>query len=1009
MLLPDATRTIQPARRSLLRMAISAKLDGDADFFNGLEPAVRRELSGILESLDQLVALVRKPQLALIGKCLPRIVDEILEDGWSETAAQFIMQDYRSIPVSPQVFLSSPYYAGKYGEGLYEVNRKDACRILDPASRTFEVILTGSTRWGKAQPLDAKLLTPTGWIEMRDVVVDDLVIGSDGKPHPVLGVYPQGLKKVFRVTFSDGSSTECCDDHLWSVKTKSGRCNGSPWRVLSLSTIRKFYEKRPGRGTDDPFYIPLVEPVCLEPKRHMLHPYLVGALIGDGGLTRSPPRITCSNPGVLQGVSKYLPSGVTARHIANYDYSLSGGRTGGKPNVLTVELRRLGLDTLSENKRVPQEYLFDKASARLAMLQGLMDTDGSVEAQSNKVEFCTVSAGLAEDLVFLVQSLGGTATHHVNKSFLYGKRHLDRHRIRLQLPDWCHPFLFHSERRARYHPRTKFKPVRAIRSITPVGQKMCQCIQVGTSDGLYLTDSCILTHNTTLAVMLQAYRMYLLSLLRDPQSYFGLMRGSSIRYGIFNIFKYKTQDIYERLRSILDDSPYFQEQFPRLNANRTQEIELPNHISVVEGSQELHALGETLIGAILDEVNFMRIPNRRTKAIAHETLGQAHSLYTAIRGRLRNQWVNSPGSAAPYLMCLLSQRLAQTSFLEEHIARYGHDAGVIVISRAIWDVQPEGRYSGKKFWVFCGDTTAPPRILTDEEVPQYASNSVAAPIEHLEDAKTNLEDFIRNAAGRATVAASALFRRPEVIKNAWCTDLAHPFKVPYVMISTRSPLKIQDVVRTDVMFKVSQNNFVPRVNSSASRVLHIDLAATRCSAGMACVHMSMAEDAITPLYWVDFLLRIDPPAPGYGQIDFDKIVDFVKYLTQNGFHFQLVSFDSYQSRHSVQILDKMGINSDFVSVDETDDPYINLRGVFESGQVRMYPYPIVHKELAELEHDITAQKVFKPYSGSKDVSDALAAAVYGLIPEKKRISHRETASKMALAGSVPPRITVVGG
>lgn len=90
---------------------------------------------------------------------------------------------------------------------------------------------------GKAQPLDARVLTPDGWRRMGDIKVGDLVIGSDGKPTRVTGVYPQGEREVFRVTFSDGATTECCDEHLWAVEERDASGAGAPV-VLSLAEIR---------------------------------------------------------------------------------------------------------------------------------------------------------------------------------------------------------------------------------------------------------------------------------------------------------------------------------------------------------------------------------------------------------------------------------------------------------------------------------------------------------------------------------------------------------------------------------------------------------------------------------------------------------------------------------------------------------------------------------------------------------------------------------------------------
>jgi replicative DNA helicase len=91
---------------------------------------------------------------------------------------------------------------------------------------------------GKALSLDSKLLTPSGFIEMRAVKVGDALIGADGNPCRVTGVFPQGKRHLFRVTMSDGSSTRCCDEHLWQTQTRAEIEFGMPGSPKPLSDIR---------------------------------------------------------------------------------------------------------------------------------------------------------------------------------------------------------------------------------------------------------------------------------------------------------------------------------------------------------------------------------------------------------------------------------------------------------------------------------------------------------------------------------------------------------------------------------------------------------------------------------------------------------------------------------------------------------------------------------------------------------------------------------------------------
>jgi hypothetical protein len=89
--------------------------------------------------------------------------------------------------------------------------------------KTKVLFLKGPAGTSKAQPLDSKILTPDGWVTMADLKENDDIISVDGRPTKVISIHPQGEKDVFRITFSDGSFTECCDDHLWSVKTEAHR------------------------------------------------------------------------------------------------------------------------------------------------------------------------------------------------------------------------------------------------------------------------------------------------------------------------------------------------------------------------------------------------------------------------------------------------------------------------------------------------------------------------------------------------------------------------------------------------------------------------------------------------------------------------------------------------------------------------------------------------------------------------------------------------------------------
>lgn len=339
---------------------------------------------------------------------------------------------------------------------------------------------------GKAQPLDANVLTPSGWRKMGEIVVGDDVIGSDGAPTRVVGVYPQGVKEIFRVDFTDGSSTRCCDDHLWKVFTPTRKNRGHPGRVLSLSEIRADMKDAAGNLKH---YVPLVEPVQKPEASLPIDPYVLGVLLGDGGLTS---RVTLSDPDdeVIDRVKTTLPDTLKMVRVSGCDHRIASERPGA-PNAYRRVLEKLGLAGLkSEEKFVPPAYLEGSVSQRVSLLQGLMDTDGFA-ARDGTIQFSSNSRALREAVRDIVMSLGGVARRS-SKISASGKTH---YATTIAMPDDIPPFAL-SRKLVRHGPRRKYKPTRGILSVTPVGLKPAQCIAVAARDRLYVTDDYVVTHNT---------------------------------------------------------------------------------------------------------------------------------------------------------------------------------------------------------------------------------------------------------------------------------------------------------------------------------------------------------------------------------------------------------------------------------------------------------------------------------------------------------------------------------
>lgn len=353
---------------------------------------------------------------------------------------------------------------------------------------------------GKEQPLYSKLATPQGWKSMGEIREGDYVIGSNGWPTKVTGVFPQGVKEVYRVRFSDGSYTDCGLDHLWSVKKPWSKS----WITMSLNEImtNPLKQEKKGDKGSYTFEIPMCRPVNFHSTTNFpIHPYLLGYLLGNGNFCNNSVRVSFPDEETASNLMMFLPDSVKMVQTEKYywDITMKVGARRMNSNPIMQALDQLGLrGEKTSNKFIPQIYMTAPIKDRLKLLQGLMDSDGHAKNNGN-AEFDNGSISLISQVIELVQSLGGIA----NTMTIPDRRGtMDINRVYISLPGNLNPFLL-TRKRERYSDETqrRRKVKRKIVSIQPIGYHECQCISVEAENNLYLTDSYIVTHNTVQSIV----------------------------------------------------------------------------------------------------------------------------------------------------------------------------------------------------------------------------------------------------------------------------------------------------------------------------------------------------------------------------------------------------------------------------------------------------------------------------------------------------------------------------
>ncbi len=508
---------------------------------------------------------------------------------------------------------------------------------------------------------------------------------------------------------------------------------------------------------------------------------------------------------------------------------------------------------------------------------------------------------------------------------------------------------------------------------------------------------------TTIAGIGILYDLYRVGCLKNPHAYYGLMPGSPITWAVYSTSKEQAADSsFSKMLTWVTGSPYFRERMPRTGKHTTRMVFSKSPILVITGSQEVHSIGKDMYGFMLDEANFLT-----AKSTSEGEEGRAMAIYSNAKTRMASRFQEG-GGRIPGKLWLISSKRTHASFLENHIAasKATIASGLTrLYEYARWDVLPSGKYTLPRFKVEVGDRINPARMLSEFESARPGADVIAVPGEFRQNFLDDIDQAMRDIAGIATYGLSPLFRDrnalfacivPPASPEAW----VHPFTKPVISTDILDDIDIAAYFRADCMFQVRQSRHVVRRNPHAPRFIHLDLAVTEDSMGIACCHQSgwrrvkrsradgtWYEDK-APVVDIDFMLRIEPPRGS--EIDIAKARAFIISLRDLGLPIWRVSCDGWQSRDTTQILRKLDFDAVTYSVDRTDEAYMTFRQAVVEQRIRYYEYETFMREASELERDIDAGKVDHPKTspstglrGGKDVADAVAGACFNALTDPR--------------------------
>lgn len=519
---PDRETCVKILKSMAERYGVAEKIIGDAlyeqiyEITNRYVPANAQPRKSIL-ILDAMVGWHKAERRKLDKRLLGDVIFE----------SEGVNIAFRVDPTTIRKQLDEKVLSQKYATRVV-AERLQLCvaDLNDHTKPMSSFLLTGSTGVGKSIVQDSLIpvfesvdgdkrrMKPAGEVKVGDKLFD-----RSGKPTKVLGVFPQGKRDVYRITFSDGRTIDVSDNHLWAVYPNKQSKEQGPTIYSTQTLLNKGLLSKTSNGRRACKYqINMNEAVQWESADLMCDPYVVGVFIGDGCLTCSALDLSSADDFIVKEIARLI--GAVDYSNSKSDYHHYFYKNVGKRNerfqtseIIPAEL--VGLK--SGNKYIPDEYKYGSIEQRWALIQGLFDTDGSIgqnDGDRYNVSYFTISHQLALDVQEVLYSLGISSSikkHTRTRECVNGMQEEFTYRVHVGISNELKYKMFRLPRKVEIAKRAQGVNRQRIRRYEYVGIKSIEkldkqeemvCFYVDNDEHLFQAGEFIVTHNTELTKQL---------------------------------------------------------------------------------------------------------------------------------------------------------------------------------------------------------------------------------------------------------------------------------------------------------------------------------------------------------------------------------------------------------------------------------------------------------------------------------------------------------------------------
>lgn len=374
------------------------------------------------------------------------------------------------------------------------------------------MLLEGAAGTGKALPVDTIIPTPNGFRRFGDIAVGDYVYDRHGQPTKVTGVFPQGIIDSYTVVLSDGRKVRCNDEHIWSCYTSKGN--------LKDFTLRQIIDKGL-KDNNNPkasfrFKIPTNECIVGTQLNLPVDPYILGVFLGNGCCKENLLTLSSADEFTVKQVADILGLTPDKNCEANYSWTFFRpepieGKMGKTSNKVHTDEIFGGIAEYicveAGKKHIPDVYKLAGYTQRLSLLQGLLDTDGSIQYAGGRynISYSTTSKQLAQDIMDIIRSLGFGCSLHIDNRGAEKYKSGVCYQINLQVSNKDKQTLFRlprkrtiAEEAAAFSKRRNYDRVEIVDVYKNEHPEEMVCIYVDNEEHLFLANDYVVTHNTTL-------------------------------------------------------------------------------------------------------------------------------------------------------------------------------------------------------------------------------------------------------------------------------------------------------------------------------------------------------------------------------------------------------------------------------------------------------------------------------------------------------------------------------